>query len=131
MLSEGLIDDARRNARRNLDLLSPLLEGGGGVWLVGLEPSCILTIRDDYTKLLPDDGRVEKLAGATRLFEEALLELEPELALHEGSPVLLHGHCHQKALVGTGPTEEALALAPGADVEVVDSGCCGMAGLLG
>jgi FAD/FMN-containing dehydrogenase/Fe-S oxidoreductase len=129
MLSEGLVDEARRNARRNLDLLSHLVERG--VPLVGLEPSCILTIRDDYRKLLPDDGRVERLAGATRLFEEALLGLEPELPLAGGSPVLLHGHCHQKALVGTGPTEEVLALAPGADVEVVDSGCCGMAGLFG
>jgi FAD/FMN-containing dehydrogenase/Fe-S oxidoreductase len=129
MLSEGLVEEARENARRNLDLLFPLVERG--VPLVGLEPSCILTIRDDHRKLLPDDGRVEKLAGATRLFEEALLELDSELPLSEGSPVLLHGHCHQKALVGTGPTEEALALAPGADVEVVDSGCCGMAGLFG
>src|SRR5215204_3780374 len=129
MLSEGLVDEARKNARRNLDLLYTLVERG--VPLVGLEPSCILTIRDDYRKLLPEDGRVERLAGATRLFEEALLELDAELPLREGSPVLLHGHCHQKALVGTGPTEEALALAPGADVEVVDSGCCGMAGLFG
>jgi len=129
MLSEGLVDQARRNARRNLDLLSPLVERG--VPLVGLEPSCILTMRDDYRKLLPDDERVEKLAGATRLFEEALFELDVELPLNEGSPVLLHGHCHQKALVGTGPTEEALALAPGSDVRVVDSGCCGMAGLFG
>jgi FAD/FMN-containing dehydrogenase/Fe-S oxidoreductase len=129
MLSEGLIDEARKNARRNLDLLFPLVERG--VPLVGLEPSCILTIRDDYKKLLPDDERVGRLAEATRLFEEALLELGAELPLREGSPVLLHGHCHQKALVGTGPTEGALALAPGADVEVVDSGCCGMAGLFG
>ena len=129
MLSEGLVDEARKNARRNLDLLSPLVERG--VPLVGLEPSCILTIRDDYRKLLPGDERVEGLAGATRLFEEALLELDARLPLREGPPVLLHGHCHQKALVGTGPTEEALALAPGAEVEVVDSGCCGMAGLFG
>ena len=129
MLSEGLVDEARRNARRNLDLLYPLIERG--LPLVGLEPSCILTIRDDYRKLLPDDARVEKLAGATRLFEETLLELDADLRLREGSPVLLHGHCHQKALVGTGPTEEALALASGSDVKVVDSGCCGMAGLFG
>jgi Fe-S oxidoreductase len=129
MLSEGLVDAARKNARRNVDLLYPLVERG--VPLVGLEPSCILTIRDDYGKLLPGDERVGKLAGATRLFEEALLELEPELPLREGSPVLLHGHCHQKALVGTGPTERALSLTSGADVEVVDSGCCGMAGLFG
>jgi Fe-S oxidoreductase len=129
MLSEGLVDEARKNARRNVDLLYPLVEGG--VPLVGLEPSCILTIRDDYEKLLPDDERVQKIAEATHLFEEALLELDPQLPLHEGSPVLLHGHCHQKALVGTGPTERALSLASGADVEVVDSGCCGMAGLFG
>jgi Fe-S oxidoreductase len=127
MLSEGLVDEARENARRNLDLLMPLVERG--VPLVGLEPSCILTLRDDYRKLLPDDERVEKLAAATRLFEEAMLDLDGELPLREGSPVLLHGHCHQKALVGTGSTERLLGLA--ADVEVVDSGCCGMAGLFG
>jgi FAD/FMN-containing dehydrogenase/Fe-S oxidoreductase len=132
MLSEGLVDEARENARRNLDLLYPLLERG--LPLVGLEPSCILTLRDDYRKLLPDDGRVEKLAEATRLFEEALLELvgdEAELPLQDGSPVLLHGHCHQKALVGTEPTERVLGLVPGSDVRTVDSGCCGMAGLFG
>ncbi len=129
MLSEGLVDAARENARRNLDLLMPLVERG--IPLVGLEPSCILTMRDDYRKLLPDDERVAKFEGATRLFEEALLELDAELPLAEGSTVLLHGHCHQKALVGTGPTEGTLALAPGTEVEVVDSGCCGMAGLFG
>jgi FAD/FMN-containing dehydrogenase/Fe-S oxidoreductase len=129
MLSEGLVDAARENARRNLDLLMPLVERG--IPLVGLEPSCILTLRDDYQKLLPNDERVKRLAEVTRLFEEALLELETELPLRSGSPVLLHGHCHQKALVGTGPTEKALALAPGTEVTVVDSSCCGMAGLFG
>ncbi len=129
MLSEGLVDAARENAKRNLDLLTPLIECG--IPLVGLEPSCVSAMRDDYKKLLPNDRRVEKLAEATRLFEEALLELDAELPLRGGSPVLLHGHCHQKALVGTGPTEKALALAPGTEVTVVDSGCCGMAGLFG
>ena len=127
MLSEGLIDEARKNARRNLELLMPLVERG--IPLVGLEPSCILTMRDDYKKLLPGDERVEKLAEATRLFEEAFLELETPPALREGPPVLLHGHCHQKALVGLGPTEKVLGFA--ADVSTVDSGCCGMAGLFG
>ncbi|MEW6637805.1 MAG: FAD-binding and (Fe-S)-binding domain-containing protein, partial [Actinomycetota bacterium] len=82
MLSEGLVDDARENARRNVEALYPLAERG--VPLVGLEPSCILTIRDDYEKLLPGDERVAKVAAATRLFEEALLELEPDLPLSEG-----------------------------------------------
>ncbi|BBL79728.1 oxidoreductase [Rubrobacter xylanophilus] len=128
MLSEGLVDDARENARRNVEVLHPLARRG--VPLVGLEPSCILTIRDDYRKLLPDDERVEEVAAATRLFEEALLEVGEGLRLEPGPPVLLHGHCHQKALVGTGPTERALGLAA-ESVEVVDSGCCGMAGLFG
>ncbi len=129
MLSEGLVDAARENAIYNVNTLWPLVERG--IPIVGLEPSCILTIRDDYEKLLPHDERVKKLAEATLLFEEALLELEPDLPLKEGSPVLLHGHCHQKALVGTAPTEKALGLAPETQVEVVDSGCCGMAGLFG
>ncbi|QYJ17232.1 hypothetical protein Rxycam_03074 [Rubrobacter xylanophilus DSM 9941] len=128
MLSEGLVDDARENARRNVEALHPLARRGAP--LVGLEPSCILTIRDDYRKLLPDDERVEEVAAATRLFEEALLEVGEGLRLEPGPPVLLHGHCHQKALVGTGPTEKALGLAA-ESVEVVDSGCCGMAGLFG
>ncbi|MDP8940240.1 MAG: 4Fe-4S dicluster domain-containing protein, partial [Actinomycetota bacterium] len=128
MLSEGLVEEARRNAKRNLDILYTLVDRG--LPLVGLEPSCILTLRDDYKKLLPGDERVDKVAEATQLFEEALLELDAEqLPLEQGPPVLLHGHCHQKALVGTRPTEEALGLV--ADVEVVDSGCCGMAGLFG
>ena len=129
MLSEGLVDEARENAKKNLDILTPLIERG--IPLVGLEPSCILTMRDDYRKLLPGDERVERLAEATRLFEEAVLELDAELPLEGGNPVLLHGHCHQKAMVGTKPTEDALKLAPGTEVKVVDSGCCGMAGLFG
>jgi Fe-S oxidoreductase len=128
MLSEGLVEEARRNAKRNLDILYPFVDRG--LPLVGLEPSCILTLRDDYKKLLPGDERVDKLAEATQLFEEALLELDAEqIPLEQGPPVLLHGHCHQKALVGTKPTVDVLGLA--ADVEVVDSGCCGMAGLFG
>jgi FAD/FMN-containing dehydrogenase/Fe-S oxidoreductase len=128
MLSEGLVDDARRHAARNVELLDPLVRRG--VPIAGLEPSCILTIRDDYARLLPDDPRVEALATKTRLWEEALLELDPP-ELTAGGPVLLHAHCHQKALVGAAPTERALMLAPGTEVRTLDSGCCGMAGLFG
>jgi FAD/FMN-containing dehydrogenase/Fe-S oxidoreductase len=128
MLSEGLVDDARRHAARNLELLDPLAQRG--IPLAGLEPSCILTIRDDYARLLPGDPRVERVAAATRLFEEALLELDPP-ELTPGGPVVLHAHCHQKALVGAAPTVRALQLAPGTTVQTLDSGCCGMAGLFG
>jgi Fe-S oxidoreductase len=128
MLSEGLVDDARRQAARNVELLDPLVRRG--VPIAGLEPSCILTIRDDYARLLPDDPRVEALATKTRLWEEALLELDPP-EFTAGGPVILHAHCHQKALVGAAPTERALMLAPGTEVRTLDSGCCGMAGLFG
>jgi FAD/FMN-containing dehydrogenase/Fe-S oxidoreductase len=136
MLSEGLVDEARENAKKNLDLLYPLIEKG--IPLVGLEPSCILTMRDDYEKLLPDDERVPALAAATRLFEEAVIEVLADngdggprvLPLKDGDPVLLHGHCHQKALVGTAMTEKVLGFAA-PEVETVDSGCCGMAGSFG
>ena len=132
MLSEGLVEPARRSARANLEALAPLAERE--VPIAGLEPSCILTIQDDYAALLPGDPRVEVVAGATRLWEEALLELSvrPRLRDDGGAErILLHGHCHQKALVGTGPTEAVLGLVPGAEVETLDSGCCGMAGLFG
>jgi FAD/FMN-containing dehydrogenase/Fe-S oxidoreductase len=128
MLSEGLVDDARRQAERNMELLDPLAQAG--IPLAGLEPSCILTIRDDYARLLPGDPRVERVAAATRLFEEALLDLQPP-PLRPGGPVVLHAHCHQKALVGAAPTVRALELAPGTTVQTLDSGCCGMAGLFG
>ena len=132
MLSEGLVEPARRTARANLEALAPLAERE--VPIAGLEPSCILTIRDDYAALLPDDPRVELVAGATRLWEEALLELSERPRLRDdcgAERILLHGHCHQKALVGMGPTEAALSLVKGAEVETLDSGCCGMAGVFG
>ena len=127
MLSEGLVDEARKNAKRNLDLLTPLVERG--VPLVGLEPSCILTMRDDYRKLLPEDERVESWPKPPASSRRRCSNSTWSFPCEKANPVLLHGHCHQKALVGTGPTERLLGLA--ADVEVVDSGCCGMAGLFG
>jgi FAD/FMN-containing dehydrogenase/Fe-S oxidoreductase len=127
MLSEGLVEAARRHARRNVEVLAPL--AARGVRVAGLEPSCVSALRDDYRRLLPGDPRVKAVADATHLWEEVLLELSPP-ALRPGAPALLHGHCHQKALFGTAATERALALAS-VDVVTVDSGCCGMAGLFG
>ena len=107
-----------------------------GLPVVGLEPSSLLTLRDEYLYLLPGDGRAEALAAVARTFEEFVDERAAAGALPvrfaEGPRrLLLHGHCHQKALVGTGPARRALALLPGATVEEVDSGCCGMAGSFG
>ena len=133
-ISKGLVDAARRAAARTVAALEWAV--AAGLPVVGLEPSSLLTLRDEYLYLLPGDGRAEALAAAARTFEEFVDERAAAGALPvrfaEGPRrLLLHGHCHQKALVGTGPARRALALLPGATVEEVDSGCCGMAGSFG
>lgn len=134
LLSKGLVSEARRAAERAMRALWPLVERG--LPIVGLEPSSLLTLRDEYLYLLPDDPRVAAVAGRALTFEEYVADLaerhdlRPYFAPAERR-VLLHGHCHQKALVGSGPARRALALPPGYTVEEVDSGCCGMAGSFG
>jgi FAD/FMN-containing dehydrogenase/Fe-S oxidoreductase len=135
-LSKGLIDQARRMASAMVRRLAD--EAGRGVPVVAAEPSCLLTLRDEYLTLLPTDQRAASVAAATRLPEELLLEAvsEGRLVLAEDSPVsgqriLFHGHCHQKALAGTAATVALLRSIPGAEVVEVDAGCCGMAGSFG
>ena len=133
MISKGLIRQAKENATYNVDRLSRYAEQN--IPIVGLEPSCILTFRDEYPDLL-DDPRAERLAKGTFLIEEFLLGLHEKghlgLPLRAGvKSVMLHGHCHQKALVGSSPSLQILRLLPEAQVEEVDSGCCGMAGSFG
>ena len=133
MVSKGLVEQARAAARATVDKLHPLVAEGMPV--VGLEPSCILTLKDEYLSLLPGDAKARAVADAVWTFEE-FVAAEAEagrLALQfrpDAGRVLLHGHCHQKALVGTGPSHRVLELA-GYTVDEVDSGCCGMAGSFG
>ena len=108
MLSKGMMDRARDNARYNVDLIHRYVESGA--MLVGIEPSCILSFSDDYTDLTGvDSDRAKAIAGNTMLVEQFVdyaIDQGAELNL-DGSrlpeKILLHGHCHQKALVGTGP----------------------------
>ncbi|MEW5986779.1 MAG: FAD-linked oxidase C-terminal domain-containing protein [Chloroflexota bacterium] len=134
MISKGLVDKARAAAQETIALLFPFAEQG--IPIVGLEPSCLLTLRDEYLYLLPDDSRVHKVAEQALTFEEFMAGLADDGRLHlefKGEPrhLLLHGHCHQKSLVGTVPSQRTLTLPPGYTVEEVDSGCCGMAGSFG
>lgn len=133
MISKGLVEEARQAARETIERLAPFAERG--IPIVGLEPSCILSIRDEYFTLLPEDPRVREVAKLTYTFEEFIADKartgDLQLNFQESNQrALLHGHCHQKALVGTGPALETLSLA-GLQVEEVDSGCCGMAGSFG
>jgi FAD/FMN-containing dehydrogenase/Fe-S oxidoreductase len=133
-LSKGLVDEARAAARDTVARLAPF--AAAGIPIVGLEPSCLLTLRDEYFSLLPGDTRVAEIAALAFTFEEFVAELASRGELHvtfsdEPCNLLLHGHCHQKALIGTGPTHQALTLPRNYRVEEVDSGCCGMAGSFG
>jgi len=132
LISKGMLEEARAHADWNVTRLTPWVERG--VPVVGLEPSCLLTLRDEYVDLLRTDA-ARAVAGASYLLEEFLLRERGRgltLAWRKGAPrkALLHGHCHQKAMVGTAPTVAALAWA-GYEVSEVDSGCCGMAGAFG
>ncbi|MFQ5340590.1 MAG: FAD-binding and (Fe-S)-binding domain-containing protein [Anaerolineae bacterium] len=133
MISKGLLKEAKANAEHNIDLLAPYAEAG--IPIIGLEPSCLLTLRDEYPELA-DDPRAGIVAENSFLIEEFITQLldEGELDLqfngNKPAKVLVHGHCHQKALAGTAPTLRMLGLM-GCEVEEVDSGCCGMAGSFG
>jgi Fe-S oxidoreductase len=132
MISKGMLDEAREHAAWNVARLAPYARRG--IAIVGLEPSCLLTLRDEWVDLVrTDDARV--VADQSVLLEQFLMaERERGLALRfaagHGRKALLHGHCHQKAMVGTAPTVAALTWA-GYAVSEVDSGCCGMAGSFG
>ena len=134
MISKGLVKEARAAARKTVDRLAPL--AGQGLPIVGLEPSSLLTLRDEYLYLLPHDPGAILVAEHAYTFEEFMAKCAGEGQLNltftdEPRYLLLHGHCHQKSLVGTGPSHRTLTLPPNYTVTEVDSGCCGMAGSFG
>ena len=130
-LTAGDIDNARREARRTLQALQPLVVAGARV--VGLEPSCLLTFRDEYMALLPME-EVAPLARGALLFEELLAADGPgalRLGEQRGRTAYVHGHCHQKAFDAMGAVHRVLGAVPGLAVVPIESSCCGMAGAFG
>jgi Fe-S oxidoreductase len=133
-LAAGLVDQAKAEARRTLAALRPFVERG--VPVVGLEPACLLSLRDEFLSYGYGEG-ARALAGVSFLFEEFLvreqragrwvLPLQPLTA----SQVLVHGHCHQKAFDAFNPVLTVLGWIPGLQVAPVESSCCGMAGSFG
>ena len=125
-----------RSAQAMVGRLAP--EAERGVPIVGCEPSCLLTLREEHLQLLPHDPRAQAVAEQAKLVEELLVEAIDDGALTldpaspvSGRPIVFHGHCHQKALAGTAATVALLQRIPGAEVTELDAGCCGMAGSFG
>ncbi len=136
MLSKGMMDRARANAKHNVERAHRLVERG--VKLVGIEPSCILSFADDYTDLRGVDAdKASAVAENTMLVEQfvahaleqgATLDLDPARLPKK---ILFHGHCHQKALVGTSAAMSLLDSLEGVEATEINAGCCGMAGSFG
>ncbi len=135
-LSSGMVDQAKLKAREVVDSLLPFAEKG--IAIVGLEPSCLLTLRDELLVMGLGES-AQQIAKQALLFEEFLareakagqLEAFKAKLKPVAQPVLLHGHCHQKAFAAVTPVMEVLSLIPGAKPELIESSCCGMAGSFG
>jgi Fe-S oxidoreductase len=125
-LAAGMVAEARAEAKRTLEVLSR--------WespVVGLEPSALLTLRDEFPVLLPG-AATERLAARAKLIGEWLAETKPRLALKPvAAEAHVHGHCHQKAFGAFTPAVAVLAGIPGLKVVPINSSCCGMAGAFG
>jgi FAD/FMN-containing dehydrogenase/Fe-S oxidoreductase len=133
-LSTGMVEKARAEARRMLDALMPFAKRG--VPIVGLEPSCLFTLRDEFKAEVPG-ADTDLLAAQAMLFEEFLAResdagrLALPLKGAGATRALLHGHCHQKAFDAVPAVKKVLGLIPGLEVETIESSCCGMAGSFG
>lgn len=133
LISEGMLDRAIENAIYNIDVLRGYADED--IPIIGCEPSCTSAITDDYLELIGTHD-AKRVAEATYSFEEFFAQLAErgEIPLEfsaEPRDILLHGHCHQRALVGIQPTVQMLSLPVQYNVSVIDSSCCGMAGAFG
>jgi FAD/FMN-containing dehydrogenase/Fe-S oxidoreductase len=130
LYDQGMLERAKARLRDVMDALDPFVSVG--IPIVGLEPSCILTFRDELPSLFPDDPRAKALASNSFLLDEFLTREAPEFAPPElRRRTIVQGHCHQKAIAGIGGEVAILSRAAGAELEVLDAGCCGMAGAFG
>ncbi|WP_170765841.1 FAD-binding and (Fe-S)-binding domain-containing protein [Ruegeria lacuscaerulensis] len=128
LLAVGCVEEARNEAQRVIDATREAV--AKGVPVVGLEPSSILTFRDEYLGLCPGP-EAEWLSNATHTFEEFLVS-QPDLTMKPlDRPIHVHGHCHQKAHNAVTPMLNLLKRIPEAEVHLIESGCCGMAGAFG
>ncbi len=125
----GMLDTAKKYLLKVLDVLTPQIHDGTPI--VVLEPSCASVFRDELTNLLPNDPRAQKLRDQTFLLSEFLVKFAPDYQPPRiEEKIIVHGHCHHRSAMGM-HDEMKLLRATGADVQLLDSGCCGMAGPFG
>ena len=132
-LSAGLVEEAKKASSAMIAAYKPYVDRG--IKIIGLEPSCLHTLRDEFLVMNPGSD-AKKLADSALMLEEFLVQEQEKGSLEiDFSPMnrkaLIHGHCHQKAFGGMGAVQSALGLIPELKVELVDSSCCGMAGSFG
>lgn len=135
--SKGCLKLAKKYAIKNVQMLSGIVNDETP--LVGIEPSCILSFRDEYPDIVPAEMRetAKQLAKNCLLFDEFIMSevevgrISAESFKEISAEIYLHGHCHQKSLIGVGKCAEMLGLIPGVKVNAIPSGCCGMAGSFG
>lgn len=132
-LAHGLVKQAKQQARRMLAVLEPHVAAGRPI--IGLEPACLLAVRDDYRFLGLGDG-AEQVSARALLFEEFIAKEHSakrfQLPLRTlDKKVLVHGHCHQKAVGAMKSMRKVLKLIPGLQFEMIEASCCGMAGSFG
>ena len=136
-LSKGLLRSAKKIANKNISLLHPIINTNTP--LIGIEPSAILTFRDEYIDLADDDKleTAKELSKNVFLIDEFIAaeiekgNISPSLFTKEKRWIKLHGHCQQKALSSVAASEKLLSLPENYTVEIIPSGCCGMAGSFG
>jgi Fe-S oxidoreductase len=136
-LSKGLVREAQKIAVKNVEMLHQVITDESPI--IGIEPSAILTLRDEYLDLVPASQKpaAVSLASRTFLFDEWFAEeidrgnISKEAFTAEKKLIKLHGHCHQKALSSLTYTKKSLSLPVNYEVHLIPSGCCGMAGSFG
>ncbi len=136
-LSKGLLEKARKHAEENVRIFDKLVDGN--TMLIGLEPSAILSFRDEYPRIVGGDlvAAAKRLKNYTLTIEEflgreaAALNIKQDSFTDKSRKIKLHGHCHQKALSSLNWTQKILSLPVNYQVETIPSGCCGMAGSFG
>jgi Fe-S oxidoreductase len=127
----GLLDDARRYLKKVLDRMGPRIDAG--IPFIFLEPSCASVFKDELLELFPKDQRAVRLSQQVWLLADWLAAKAPEWTAGrlQGEHILIHAHCHHKAIFGGPANEIALLERAGATVEPIQAGCCGMAGPFG